>query len=47
MRVYPFQEAADHHAKVTLGAIRDEVGAAPSDFFTRPPEIETFEILAE
>jgi len=45
--VYPSQAAFDHHRTQTLAAFRKEAGQPPEGIFSRPPEVETYRLLAE
>jgi quinol monooxygenase YgiN len=45
--VYPSKESRDRRANSTIASFREKFGQATADLYTRPIEIETFEILEE
>ena len=45
--VYPSQAAFDRHRTETITAFRKDAGQPPEGIFSRPPEVETYGLLAE
>jgi len=45
--VYPSQSAFDRHRTETIAAFWKEAGGPPAGIYDRPPEIETYALLAE